>query len=241
MTGRIDVHSHLIPGIDDGCKTIEQSLECARMLVEAGYTHAFCTPHILPMYPHITRDNVAHWTSLLQQELHFSQIPLMLIPGGELNLHLKVTSNTEDYIVPLALANKYILTDIWADALPPHFEPAIRWLQQRGLTVILAHPERCTAFQRQPSLADDMKSLGVLLQGNLQCLSDPPDAPTRQVAEKYLRDGRYFLLGSDTHNPAGLPARIAGLHNAIEMVGDKRVNELTIHNPAKLLDGTRKT
>ncbi|HEX8524277.1 MAG TPA: CpsB/CapC family capsule biosynthesis tyrosine phosphatase [Tepidisphaeraceae bacterium] len=235
MTGRIDVHAHLIPGVDDGCKTIEQSIECARALVSAGYTHAFCTPHVWPNYPDIKRDNVAHWTTQLQQELYYGQVPLTLLPGGELNLHPAVMTNTADYIVPYALANKYILCDIWCDSLPTFFEPAIRWLQNQHLTVILAHPERCKAVQDHPALADYFAGLGILLQGNLQCLSDPPTAATRQVAERYLKEGRYFVLGSDTHNPQSMPQRLIGLQNAIEMIGEAAVNQLTMDHPRKLL------
>src|SRR4051812_27372991 len=98
MTGRIDVHSHLIPGVDDGCKTIEQSIECARVLVAAGYTHSFCTPHVWPSYAKVTRENVAHWTSALQEELRFANVPLTLLPGGELNLHARVMENPPEHI-----------------------------------------------------------------------------------------------------------------------------------------------
>jgi protein-tyrosine phosphatase len=233
--GRVDVHSHLLPGIDDGCKNVEQSLQCARMLVDAGYTHVFCTPHVMTMYPHITRANVVKWTKALQEELRSANVPLTLLPGGELNLNPAVLNMSLDQVIPLALGEKYILVDIWCDALPKFFESAVRWLQNMNLTVILAHPERCRAIQLQPQLADWFKDLGVLLQGNLQCLNDPPDSPTRHVAKQYLKDGRYFVLGSDTHNPQGLPERLSGLANAIKMIGEDAVNQLTILNPQRFL------
>jgi protein-tyrosine phosphatase len=205
------------------------------VLVEAGYTHSFCTPHVWPSYVNVTRENVGHWVKALQEEFRFAKVPLTLLPGGELNLHAKVIEQGAEQIIPMALGEKYVLADIWADELPAFFEPTIRWLQGLGLTVILAHPERCRAFQDRPELADWMDELGVLLQGNLQCLSDRPEADTRRVGEKYLREGRYFMLGSDTHNPETLPARMAGLRNAIEMVGEGEVNRLTIENPGKLI------
>src|ERR1041384_2622527 len=96
--GRIDTHSHLIPGVDDGCATLEQSIDCARMFVAAGFSHVFCTPHVWPNHPHVTRDNVGHWTATLQEEFDFQKIPLKLLPGGELNLHANVTGLHEDQI-----------------------------------------------------------------------------------------------------------------------------------------------
>ncbi len=67
--GRIDVHSHLLPGIDDGCKTVEESIGCARVLVANGYTHAFCTPHIWHKYVGISRESVPRMCAILLGEL----------------------------------------------------------------------------------------------------------------------------------------------------------------------------
>jgi protein-tyrosine phosphatase len=62
MHGRIDVHAHLIPGVDDGCADVRESIECGRMLVGAGYTHAFCTPHIWPNLPGNNVEEIARRT-----------------------------------------------------------------------------------------------------------------------------------------------------------------------------------
>jgi protein-tyrosine phosphatase len=140
--GRIDVHSHLLPGIDDGCKTVEESIECARALVGAGYTHAFCTPHIWPTYKGVSRVSVPRWCKALEEQLVAAEVPLKLLPGGELNLFLGVEKTPEEEIIPLALG-KYMLVDMWAEKIPDFFESAVRRLQGMGLTVILAHPSAC--------------------------------------------------------------------------------------------------
>ena len=234
-TGRIDVHSHLLPGVDDGCKTFGDSLACARELVAAGYTHAFCTPHVWPSYNQVTKQNVPVWTRALQDRLNDEGIPLTVLPGGEMNLHEGVRTLTDDYFITYVMAERYVLTDMWAPALPQFFEPTIRHLQSRGYTVILAHPERMRAVQDQPELADTFADMGILLQGNLQCFGDPPDAHTRRVAEQYLMEGRYFMLGSDTHNPQSMAIRMNGLRNAIALAGDAAITRLTIENPKKLI------
>ena len=160
-----------------------------------------------------------------------------MLPGGELNLNMManlVLSRPKD-VITYALARKYCLFDLWADELPVHFEPAVRRLQEMGLTVILAHPERMGAVQLDPGLADYFSEIGLLLQGNLQCFSDPEDARTRRVAERYLAEGRYFMLGSDTHKPATLACRLDGLKRSIALAGDEAIDRLTIDNPRKLL------
>jgi protein-tyrosine phosphatase len=233
--GRIDVHSHLLPGVDDGCPNLEESLACARMLVAAGYSHCFCTPHVWPNLPNQTTEIVPRKTRELQEALVVAGVPLRLLPGSELNLHPKVMETPATQIIPFALAGRFILVDMWADQLPDWFSPTIQWLKGMGLTVILAHPERMRAVQDRPELADTFAEMGILLQGNLQCFADRPDAHTRIVAERYLREDRYFLLGSDTHNAKGLEHRLQGLANAIRLGGEERVDKLTRQNPRTLL------
>jgi protein-tyrosine phosphatase len=234
--GRFDVHSHVLPGIDDGCDSLGESIQCARELVAAGYTHSFCTPHFWPNLVNNTVESVRRWTSELQSQLTAGGIPLKLFPGGEINLQPRLMDSPIADLPTFNMQGKYTLVDMWADKLPKFFEPTIRWMQSAGLTVILAHPERMRAVQLDPDIADHFTELGILLQGNLQCLGDPPHAATRSVAEKYLLENRYFLLGMDLHNPTTLPVRFAGLRRAIELVGNDAVDRLTITNPRKLVD-----
>jgi len=233
--GRIDVHSHLLPGVDDGCQTLEDSLACARVMVENGYSHSFCTPHIWPSLPNNIPPIITEKIAALQRALDEQHIPLRLAPGGELNLIEATASLNYEDVVTYGLQRKYLLIDMWANKLPPFFEPAIRHLQSLGLTVILAHPERMRAVQDDPALADYFAQLGVLLQCNLQCLGDPPHASTRRVAERFLEEDRYFLIGSDLHNLTSLPLRMRGLARAMGLLGNDKVWQLTHDNPALLM------
>src|SRR3954452_14084940 len=106
-TGRIDVHSHLLPGIDDGCASLEESIDCARRLVNAGYTHSFCTPHVWPNLPANNPTEIQQRVSSLQSELFTAQIPLTLIPGGEINLRLMPDDIAADQVVTFATQRKF--------------------------------------------------------------------------------------------------------------------------------------
>jgi len=236
MAGRIDVHSHLLPGVDDGCETVEESIACARLLVAAGYSHSFCTPHVAVGFADRTIKNIAQRTAVLQEQLTRAEVPLTLLPGGEITL----APDLREYLTPERQTTyggmgRYCLVDIWADRLPDFFEPTVRWLQGKGWKVILAHPERMKAVQNDPGLAEYFAKIGLLLQCNLQCLSDEIGKATRTTGEKLLREGRYFLLGSDLHRLNTLEARLAGLRNAIEMVGGETVDRLTVQHPQLLL------
>jgi protein-tyrosine phosphatase len=235
MTGRIDVHSHLLPGIDDGCKTLAESLDCARMLVENGYTHSFCTPHIWPNLPKNNIGQITVATAALQMELDGNGIALKLLPGGELNLRADLMQTALDEIVTYSMQRKFALIDLWADKLPAFFEPTVKWLRAAGMTVVLAHPERMRAVQDDPGLAEYFAELGILLQGNLGCFGDSPTAFSRKTAEILLEEDRYFMLGTDLHSIDSLPLRMSGLKRVEEITGGEKLKELTHMHPGRLL------
>lgn len=234
MTGRIDVHSHLLPSVDDGCASVEESLACARRFVSAGYTHAFCTPHMISSFPQARHRLIPGMVASLQQSLDTAKIPLKLLPGGEMNFP-QSRDLPDELTTTYNQAGRYALVDMWASEIPAHFEPSVRLLQEQGLTVILAHPERMRAVQDNPALADYFQGLGLLLQGNLQCFSDPDYAHTRRVAEQYLAQDRYFMLGSDCHQSETLDCRLRGIDRAIKLVGNDAVDRLMIDHPRKLI------
>lgn len=235
-TGRIDVHAHLLPGVDDGCKTVDESLACGRRLVAAGYAHAFCTPHVWPDLPHNTVERIPARVADLQRHLDAAGVRLKLFPGGELSLRPEMPDGAAETIVSYGMRRRFVLFDIWVDRLPAFFKPAVRWLQSAGVTALLAHPERMRAVQLDPGLVRLFTDeLGLRLQGNLQCFSDPVGTPTRTLAERFIRDGAYFVLGTDLHNPQSMDVRLNGLTRAIEVVGDAEVDRLTIDHPREIL------
>jgi len=235
MTGRIDIHSHLLPGVDDGCESLAESIHCARELIAVGYTHSFCTPHIWPSFPHNSAAEIVRAVERLQQEFDAADVPLTLMPGGEMNMRPDTPQTRLEELVSYGMAGRFVLIDLWADRLPDFFASSVSALQGLGATVILAHPERMRAVQEQPELADHFAEMGMLLQGNLQCFGDPPHSATRQTAERFLAEGRYFAVGSDLHNPKTLGVRLAGLRRVREAVGEGGLNTLTRENPKKLL------
>ena len=235
MHGRIDVHAHLLPGVDDGCADVAESISCARMLVAAGYSHAFCTPHIWPNLPDNNPQVIPQRVKELQRHYDEAGVNLNLLSGGELNLRPEMLNWSREQIPTYAMKGKFCIFDLWADKLPPFFWPVVEHLQGLDLKVIVAHPERLRAVQEEPHLADEFLQRGLLLQGNLQCLSDAIGSPTRRTVEKFLLERKYFLLGTDTHNPQTIGIRLNGLLTAIELAGSEYIDQLTITNPKVLI------
>jgi protein-tyrosine phosphatase len=235
MFGRIDIHSHLLPGVDDGCESVADSIRCARELVAAGYTHSFCTPHIWPSFPNNNPEQITKAVAELQLAFDEAGVALSLMPGGELSMRPETQQMQIEELVSYGMARRFVLIDLWAERLPDFFDSSIKALQSLGVTVILAHPERMRAVQEQPELADYFAEIGLLLQGNLQCFGDPPGTATRETAEQFLAEDRYFAVGSDLHNPSTLPIRLAGLRRVRAAVGEEVLDRLTMQNPATLM------
>jgi protein-tyrosine phosphatase len=239
--GRIDVHSHLLPGVDDGCRTIKESIACARMLVANGYTHSFCTPHIWASHPHLTIETIPGLVTELQSHLDAAGVPLKLMPGGEIGLQPDTITTPPEKLVTFGLRRRVALIDIWVWELPDYFAASIKWMQSLGLTVVLAHPERWKLVQEDPSIVERFQEMRLLLQGNVQPFTDAPDAATRRTAERLLGEDRYFMLGSDLHRVETLPERMEGLKRVEQLAGANRLEQLTRKNPMRLLlsDETR--
>jgi protein-tyrosine phosphatase len=238
--GRIDVHGHLLPGVDDGCPTYEDARACARMLVDAGYVGAYCTPHVWPMLSHNNVDTIRNRVAELQSRLEADGVPLALRPGGELNLLWcwpGLQQARRDEVVTYNLAGRYALFDFWAERLDDCrdcLNDAVAHLQSLGLTLILAHPERIAALNAEEAAIEWFVERGVLLQLNTWCLTDPPGHPVYEMARRLLLADRYFLMGTDLHNAASMPNRIRGIGVAEKLVGVDVVRRLTVENPRRL-------
>ncbi len=234
MTGRIDVHSHLLPGIDDGCADVAESIHCARRMVEAGYSHSFCTPHI---WPNLNNDahSIKPRVEALQKAFDEAGINLKLMPGGEMHIDRNFTVLSPDELVSYNNNRKYALFDFWTSEMQEYFEACVNHIKKTGMQPILAHPERIEAIQQSPSVMDWFEEIGLWVQCNLECLGDDERSTRRRLAERWLSENRYFMLGSDLHRTNGMDRRLLGLKRAEEIVGKDKVWELTHTNPGKLI------
>jgi protein-tyrosine phosphatase len=231
----IDVHCHLLPGLDDGCRDPTESLLLARQFVDAGYTHAACTPHVWPQHTRHRPAFITLQTAALQAMLDEHDIPLTLVPGAELNLTLDIHALHDDDIPTYAMQRRYALFDFWDDVLPEHFFRWIDRLTRLGVRPVVAHPERVGCFQADPDLAHRLLERGLLLQCNLQPLTGELGPAARDLAERLLREDAYHVIGTDAHRIDTMPARLAGLDRARELLDTKTFTRLTHDHPKQLL------
>ena len=233
---RIDVHNHFLPALDDGCVTLAESLECLRMMSDAGYSRIFVTPHCgSPAQKDPTTSHVEELVRQLTGHVVAAGIPVELRPGGELRLSPHIAEDLPKLGVPsYGHSGKYVLADLWEHDWPAWATRAVEWLQKRGHTVIIAHPERMPVLLENPKKIDEIARLGVPVSGQPRADRRRIPQPSSRLAQRYLQDGRYFMVGTDGHRQSHMAAAAAGLKKVEELVGADKLEELTVKNPGRL-------
>lgn len=238
--GRLDLHCHILPGIDDGCRTLDQSLECVRAWQQAGFVGSVCTPHVgTTWYPDNTPDVIFGWVVDLRRELRRAGIDYALWAGAELRLSERVMAWMQRWGVPTLANGRSVLIDWWGNDWPHFCDDAIDYLLEQGYQPILAHPERMgLSGEELKALSERLVAKGVLLQGNFNSLSGGEGENALRLSQDWLSQSSYYFLASDTHEPNSVPGRLAGLTSALESIGAEAVAELTETRTRAILSGT---
>ncbi len=235
----IDLHSHILPGIDDGPGTLEGSLELARVAVAAGTRTILATPHI-NTDERIDAAMVAAGLEELRPALAAAEIPLEVLPGGEIAIW-RLVDLDDTALRSLALGGgPYLLVESPFSPVVGDFEPMVLDLHARGHRVLLAHPERCPAFQRDPTRLERLVTAGVLVQVTAGSMAGAFGSTVRRFTAGLLRDGLVHVVASDAHDterrPPGLRAGFAALERDLPGLGEQ-AEWLTQLVPRALLDG----
>lgn len=217
-----DMHSHLLPGIDDGLHELEQTVQFIKDLKSLGYSKLICTPHILSdLYPN-NRDTILPKLLMVRQALQEAGVEISLEAAAEYMIdhefaELIATSKKEEL---LTIANDYILVEMSYLSPSPNFEKVIFDLRMMGLQPIVAHPERYNYYHNQFEQYERFKELGCKLQVNLLSLSGIYGSNVKKVAEKLFKNQMVDFLGTDMHHEDHLAAlkKLATKKDFYEMV-----------------------
>jgi protein-tyrosine phosphatase len=235
--GRIDIHSHLLPGVDDGCESFEASIECVRRLKAIGYVGTVCTPHVwFEMYPLNTFAHIRGWVANLQGVLDDAGLDYRIWTGGELRLFKEFSRWARDHEVPTLANSRCVLFDFWADKWPKWVTPNLEWLLKEGYQPILAHPERLKCPPDLPKCLQQVVDMGVWLQGNFRCMTGEEGYHADQMVRALLRENKYHFLAMDMHRPNTLEGRIDGLKMVETEFGAETVERLVSDAPRRLLN-----
>jgi protein-tyrosine phosphatase len=229
----IDLHSHILPALDDGPETLEGSLALARAAVEDGIELIAATPHVRDDYP-TSADEMERGVASLREALRAAGVGLELRPGGELALErLDELEQGELRRFGLGGSRKYLLVESPYYGWPLDLAARLFRLEANGMTPVLAHPERNAEVQTDPGRLRPLVERGTVVQLTAASVDGRLGRRARETSLRLLELGLAHLLASDAHAPA---LRAVGLTAAAESLGDDGLAHwLTREVPAALL------
>lgn len=204
-SGVLDLHFHLLPDLDDGPATLDEALALARATVAAGTTTVVATPHVSWDYPATTSATIARRLAELEVALDEAGIELTVLPGAEVALSRAVDLPDAELAALRLGGGPYLLVECPFTPGAAGIEALLGHLLDRGHLILLAHPERCPAFQQDSELLARLVGRGVLGQLTAGSLAGRFGAAVRTVAHGFLRDGLAHLVASDAHSVARRP------------------------------------
>jgi protein-tyrosine phosphatase len=230
----IDLHCHVLPGIDDGPATIEGSLELARAAAAAGTRTIAATPHVSWEYPN-DAGTIALLTEQLNERLRREGIALEVKRGAEVAL-TRVTDIPAEELARLSLGSgRWLLLEPPFAAAIPGLGALVASLQDGGHRIVIAHPERCEAFHRDRSSLAKLVDAGALVSITAGSLAGRFGRPARRMALDLVRDGLVHNVASDAHDAVRRPPSISA---ELERAGLGGLAEwLTQAVPSAILDG----
>nr|HET6902795.1 CpsB/CapC family capsule biosynthesis tyrosine phosphatase [Ktedonobacteraceae bacterium] len=233
----IDTHLHILPGIDDGPETIQESLTLARSLVQEGIHSAIATPHSNDEYPRLPAAEIRARVYDMQQMLNFHGIPLRLFAGHEALIKAGLVEDIQAGRLATLNGSAYLLLELRNSTWLPETEQVIFELQAHGIIPIIAHPERYRTIQQDPARLAALLQQGAIAQLTASSLVGMQGNTTRRCAETLLKKGLIHCIGSDAHGLHRRPPGVArGLQRATELVGQARVYQMTEAQPAAIIN-----
>jgi protein-tyrosine phosphatase len=235
----IDLHVHVLPGIDDGARDEAAAIELVVEAVATGVTTIAATPHLRADHPNVRPSEVAGRTADLQAALDRAGVAVQLVPGGEVDVRwARQAGEDELRAVSYGGQGHDVLVEVPYGELMPQFEDFVFRLRVLGYRVLLAHPERSPTFQRDADRLHALVKQGCLLQVTASALaSRTRGSRSGKLALTLVREGIAHVIASDTHRGGGDRASLALAVTALGKVAPRRARWMVTEAPAAILAG----
>ena len=213
----IDMHSHIINGIDDGSKSIEMTINMLKKAEQSGTTDIIATPHFMRGRFEVEYNEVLKKVEELKEISRENNIDINIYAGQEVYYSRKLLEYYNDKIIGTINNSKYMLIEL--PMLEFNIEEVINTiyeLQIRGITPIIAHPERYKQFIKKPSMINALIKEGMLFQLNGGSIAGDFGKDVKKTATKYLEHNIYSVVGSDAHRDRGRDTDMSETLNILE-------------------------
>lgn len=237
----IDLHCHLLPGIDDGPETLEQALDLARLAVTNGITHSIVTPHIHPGRYENDALSIQAGMAEFKQSLLDNNIPLQLGFAGEVRLSAEILMMVEEKQIPFygeLDGYQIFLLEFPHSHVLPGSEQLVQWLLDRKIRPMIAHPERNKDIMRKFDKVKPFIEMGCLFQLTAGSIAGAFGELAQETSRLLLETGKVTAIASDAHNVEFRPPRLDhGRDAAAEIVGEELAQNMVYATPAQLIAG----
>ena len=232
----IDLHCHILPGVDDGAPDLATSLAMARMAASDGIEHVACTPHITPGEYDNSGPDIQTRVDLLAAEIERRGIPVGLWVGADVHVDPDLVGKLDAGVVPTLAGSRYFLLEPPHHVAPPRLSDLVKGLVKAGYVPIITHPERLRWIETHYEFFRGLLVHGALAQLTAGSIIGAFGARPRYWSERMLDEGLVDIVASDAHNLTGRPPILSVARDALaKRLGDSEALELLHNRPARIL------
>lgn len=234
----VDIHCHIVPGIDDGAADSAESLAMARMAAADGTRSLIATPHQLGGNAHVTAEAIRQGVAALEAALEAERIGVAVRPGADVRIEPELPKLLKQgKVLTLADRGRHVLLELPHDTYIP-LEPLLAALDRQGLVGILSHPERNRGIIRTPEVMENVVAAGGLLQITASSITGGFGSTPQRIARYAIEKRLIHFVASDAHDTVKRPFGMQAAYDAVCDMADEHLAQLVCcHNPARVFAG----
>ncbi|GHH98671.1 tyrosine-protein phosphatase [Neobacillus kokaensis] len=233
----IDVHCHILPGLDDGAQDLSDSLRMAKQAVEQGIDTIVATPHHLNNQYENPKQVILNKVDGLNQLLKAEKIDVKIVPGQEVRIHGEMVEGfAKEEILPIN-GSQYVLVEFSSSHVPRYAERLFYDLQVNGLIPIIVHPERNQEIIERPDILYQFVKKGAISQVTAASITGDFGKKIRQFTLKLIEANLTHLVASDAHNTTNRGFKLRDAYDVIEAKYGSEMVYLLLENAALIVDG----
>jgi protein-tyrosine phosphatase len=234
MAGFIDIHCHILPGLDDGPEGLQESLAMVRMAADDGISHIFCTPHVHPGVYETNADSIKRARDELRVTVSNG---IKLFFGGDVRITPDLPERLANREVPTLGGSPYLLIEFPPQIMPHYISGLIFNLTQKGLIPIVTHPERCIYLAKDFTALKVLRAQGCMVQLTAMSLTKDVSEQIRKITFAMIAKGLVDFIASDAHGTGHRSPILSKAYNEVLRRFGKDVTEtIFFKNPLKILE-----
>lgn len=236
ISNKIDIHSHILPGIDDGAENIEEALKMLRCAAQEGITQMIATPHFHYRRGHASAEKVRETLDKLQSAANREKLPIKLYAGNELYYTHELLEQVKEGRVLTLAESDYILLEFSTASEPRKIQNAVYEFLSEGYSPVIAHIERYQAFLENTEFAEEIAKMGAYYQLNASSLTETFGWRLKKFAKHMLQEGLVQFVATDAHDSSlRKPAYGKAEEWLVKKIGKTETQKLFVENPEKIL------